>query len=78
MKTIIANYRYWVLSLIAAAGIIALVATPTDNAGTLAYIVTMLITKAIAVAAFGLFAHLFLLWQDKGEISELSDFCKEE
>ena len=78
MKTIITNYRYWLLSLIAAAGIIALVATPTDDSSTLAYIGTMLLTKGIAVAAFALFARLYMQWQEKGEISELSDLCKEE
>lgn len=78
MKTVITNYRYWLLTLIAAAGIIALVATPADDSSTLAYIGTMLLTKGIAVAAFALFARLFLLWQEKGVISELSDLCKEE
>lgn len=78
MKTLITNYRYWMLTLIAATGILFLVATPSRANNTFAYIGMLATTKLIAVAAFTLFGKLFVQWQREGKINELSDLCKDE
>lgn len=72
MKTIITNYRYWVLAMLIYPAITLLVGIPDDGGDIFRFLVLLLITKCAAVllafAAMLLFEH----WDKLGEIPELT------
>lgn len=72
MKSIVTNYRYWVLALLAAVAAIGLLAVPQDGIGAFRYIAVLLGTKTVGLLALIGSGLLFLRWKDAGEIPELT------
>lgn len=77
MKTIITNYRYWVLLALASVMIVGIVAVPNTDVSFSAFTVKLFVIKGVAFAAFLAFCHYYMKWKDEGSISELTDLEEE-
>lgn len=78
MKSIITNYRYWVLNLLSFIVIIGLVVTPQGDAGFLAYVAIAIGSKLTALVAATAFWLLYSHWHDNGTIPEMFHQADEE
>lgn len=78
MKSIITNYRYWVLTLLGFIIIFGLVAVPQDGIGFWKYAILLFGSKLAALMALIAYCLLYIHWQDMGEIPELTDYINEE
>ena len=78
MKSIITNYRYWVLNLLSFIVVIGLVVTPQGDAGFLAYVAIAIGSKLAALAAGVAFWLLYSHWYDNGTIPEMFHQADEE
>ena len=74
MKKIICNYRYWVLLIMGAIVMLGIAAVPVDELPFLSYVYVLVSSKLIAVAAGYIFYHLYLRWEKRGTIDELTNF----
>lgn len=72
MKTIITNYRYWVLAVLLCPAIVLLVGIPDDGGDIFRFIVLLLTTKCAAVLLAFAATMLFQHWNKQGEIPELT------
>lgn len=77
MKTIITNYRYWVLLALASVMIVGLVAVPSTDVSFSTFTAKLFVSKGVAFAAFLAFCHYYMKWKDEGSISELTDLEEE-
>lgn len=72
MKTIITNYRYWVLAVLLCPAIILLIGLPKDGADFFHFLVFIIITK-YAAFVLGFYAVLlYRRWSTNGKIPELT------
>ena len=74
MKKIICNYRYWVLLIMGAIAVLGIVAVPVDELPCVSWVYVLLSSKLIAVAAGYIFHRLYLRWEKRGTIDELTNF----
>ena len=74
MKKIICNYRYWVLLIMGTIAMLGIVAVPVDELPFLSYVYVLVSSKLIAVAAGYIFYYLYLRWEKRGTIEELTNF----
>lgn len=77
MKSIITNYRYWVLNLLGFIVIIGLVAVPKDGIGFWTYTALLFGSKFIALVALIAYCLLYMHWSDMGKIPELTNMTEE-
>lgn len=77
MKTIITNYRYWVLLALASVMIVGLVTVPSTDVSLSTFTAKLFVSKGVAFAAFLAFCHYYMKWKDEGSISELTDLEEE-
>lgn len=77
MKTIITNYRYWVLLALASVMIGGLVAMPSTDTSFSVFTVKLFVIKGVAFAALFAFCYYYMKWKDEGSISELTDLEEE-
>lgn len=73
-KKAITNFRYWLLFILAAVGIIGTFAVPQDELPLLSWLWVLVSTKAVGFGAFYLCAVLVKHWEARGTIQELTDF----
>ena len=78
MKSIITNYRYWVLALLVSIVSIGIVAVPQDNIGFWSYIALFLASKVVALVALIACDILYLHWNGNHKIPELAELIEEE
>lgn len=71
MLRIILNWRYWVLLAIGSVALIGIFGTPEDYEG-FAWWVAFFVSKAIGFYLGYLYFRLFMYWDDRNEIAELS------
>ena len=74
MKKIICNYRYWVLLILGTTAMLGIMAVPADELPFTSWLYILLSSKLIAVAAGYIFRHLYLRWESRGTIGELTNF----
>lgn len=74
MKKIICNYRYWVLMVLGTIAIVGIMAVPADELPITSWVYVLVSSKLIAVAAGYVFHRLYLRWEKRGTIAELTDF----
>ena len=77
MKSIITNYRYWVLTLLGFIVIVGLVAVPKDGIGFWTYTALLFGSKLIALVALIAYCLLYMHWSDVGKIPELTNMTEE-
>lgn len=77
-KSILTNYRYYILIIIASIAMVGIAAVPTNEHGILAYTFILLASKLGSIAALWLFLRLYIFWKDRGEIPELSNLENEK
>ena len=74
MKKIICNYRYWVLLILGTIVMLGIMAVPADELPFTSWLYTLVSSKLIAVAAGNIFHRLYLRWEGRGTIEELTNF----
>ncbi len=74
MKKIICNYRYWVLLIMGTIAMLGIMAVPVDELPFLSRVYVLVSSKLIAVAAGYIFHRLYLRWEKRGTIEELTKF----
>lgn len=74
MKKIICNYRYWVLLMLGTIAMAGITAVPVDELPFLSWVYVLVSSKLIAVAAGYIFHRLYLRWEKRGTIAELTNF----
>ena len=74
MKKIICNYRYWVLMVLGTLAMAGIMAVPADELPITSWGYVLVSSKLIAVAAGYVFRQLYLRWEKRGTIAELTDF----
>lgn len=74
MKKIICNYRYWVLMVLGTIAMAGIMAVPADELPITSWVYVLVSSKLIAVAAGYVFHRLYLRWEKRGTIAELTDF----
>ena len=74
MKKIICNYRYWVLMVLGTIAMVGIMAVPADELPITSRVYVLVSSKLIAVAAGYIFHRLYLRWEKRGTIAELTDF----
>lgn len=74
MKKIICNYRYWVLLILGTIAMVGIMAVPVDELPFLSWVYVLVSSKLIAVAADYIFHRLYLRWEKRGTIDELTNF----
>lgn len=77
MKSIITNYRYWVLTLLSFIIIFGLVAVPQDGIGFWAYTALLFGSKLVALIALIAYCLLYMHWSDMDKIPELTNMTEE-
>lgn len=77
MKSIITNYRYWVLTILGFIVIIGLIAVPKDGIGFWTYTALLFGSKLIALVALIVYCLLYMHWSDMGKIPELTNMTEE-
>lgn len=73
MKKILANYRYYVLVVLATIAILGIFAVPVDNLPFAQWCYTLISSKVIGFGAGYIIAKLIKRWEAKGTIPELMD-----
>lgn len=76
MKKAILNWRYWVYMALGGIGCIELFGVPADDSET--WFADMLLSKAIAAAAFYAMYKLITVWDKNGKIPEISEILNNE
>lgn len=74
MKKIICNYRYWVMLILAVIAVLDIMAVPADEVPFTSWLYMLVSSKLIAVAAGYIFRRLYLRWESRGTIDELTNF----
>lgn len=74
MKKIICNYRYWVMLILAVIVVLGIMAVPADEVPFTSWLYMLVSSKLIAVAAGYIFSRLYLRWERRGTIDELTNF----
>ena len=74
MKKIICNYRYLVLMVLGTIAMVGTMAVPADELPITSWVYVLVSSKLIAVAAGYIFHHLYLRWEKRGTIEELTNF----
>lgn len=74
MKKIICNYRYWVLMVLGTIAMVGIMAVPADELPITSWVYVLVSSKLIAVTAGYIFHRLYLRWEKRGTIAELTDF----
>ena len=74
MKKIICNYRYWVMLILAVIAVLGILAVPADEVPFTSWLYMLVSSKLIAVAAGYIFRRLYLRWESRGTIDELTNF----
>lgn len=77
MKTMLTNYRYYVLMALGFTMVASLIAVPNSEAPLKEFVVTLLATKAVTIVALIAYCHYYMKWKDEGSISELTDLEEE-
>lgn len=71
MKTILTNYRYYVLFALAVIAILGIFAVPIDGQPLIQWLYVLVSSKAIGFGAIYIVAKLTKRWEKKGTIPEL-------
>lgn len=71
MKTILTNYRYYVLFALAVIAILGIFAVPIDGQPLIQQFYVLISSKAIGFGAIHIIAKLTKRWEKKGTIPEL-------
>lgn len=74
---VLTNYRYYVLFVVFAVGMLGTFAVPDDNLPGCAWTWILFSTKAVGFAAFYLFGRLVNRWEKRGTIPELTKFTED-
>ena len=74
MKKIICNYRYWVMLILGVITVLGIMAVPADEVPFTSWLYMLVSSKLIAVAAGYIFSRLYLGWESRGTIDELTNF----
>lgn len=74
MKKIICNYRYLVLMVLGTIAMVGTMAVPADELPITSWVYVLVSSKLIAVAAGYIFRRLYLRWEKRGTIDELTNF----
>ena len=74
MKKIICNYRYWVLLILGTTAMLGIMAVPADELPFTSWLYMLVSSKLIGVAAGYIFHRLYLRWEKRGTIEELTNF----
>ena len=74
MKKINCNYRYWVMLILAVIAVLGIMAVPADEVPFTSWLYMLVSSKLIAVAAGYIFRRLYLRWESRGTIDELTNF----
>lgn len=74
MKKIIRNYRYWVLLIMGTIAMLGIMAVPADELPFTSWLYMLVSSKLIAVAASYIFHRLYIRWESRGTIEELTNF----
>lgn len=74
MKKIICNYRYLVLMVLGTIAMVGTMAVPADELPITSWVYVLVSSKLIAVVAGYVFHRLYLRWEKRGAIVELTDF----
>ncbi len=77
MLRIILNWRYWVLLAIGSVALIGIFGSPEEYEG-FAWWVAFIISKVIGFYFGYLYFRLFMYWDDRNEIAELSRLANME
>ena len=77
MKTMLTNYRYYVLMALGFIMVASLVAVPNSEAPLREFVVSLLATKAVTIAALIAYCHYYMKWKDEGKIEELVNMEEE-
>lgn len=77
MKKIICNYRYWVMLILAVIAVLGIMAVPADEVPFTSWLYMLVSSKLIAVAAGYIFSRLYLRWESRGTIDELTNFVSD-
>ena len=78
MKSIVTNYRYWVLFTLNNIMILGIIAFPKESVSNLAYVAILIGSKLVALVALVAFCLLYIKWKDQGTITELTKIMEEE
>ena len=74
MKKIICNYRRWALLILGVIVVLGILAAPADELPFTSWLYMLVSSKLIAVAAGYIFHRLYLRWEGRGTIEELTNF----
>lgn len=73
MKKILANYRYYVLAILATVAILGIFAVSVDDLPFAQWLYTLVSSKVIGFGAVYIIAKLTKRWEKLGTIPELMD-----
>lgn len=76
MKSIVMNWRYYVLASLAFVAALGIFAVPEENLSLAAWFGILLASKAVGAVAFYALFKLISVWDGKGLIPELSNIIK--
>lgn len=68
-RKMIANWRYYPLAILAAAGIMGIISEPTSDGAE--WTLTLIVSKSIGAAAIYAAVRLYKYWDARGEVDEL-------
>ena len=75
---ILKNYRYYVLLILGAIGLIGLLSAPSDELTADLWFAILVATKVTGIAFLYLAAVLYIYWRRAGKISSLNELIKEQ
>ena len=78
MKKAFLNWRYYAMMAIGFIVILGVFSTPEEDLPMLKWLFTLLWTKSVGIGAGYLAYRLFVHWDSKGLIPELSKLAEEE
>lgn len=78
MKKIVNVWRYVTLALLMLAALLCFMATPTNSLSLGAFLLSLIVSKALCVLFFWLCYVLYNLWNERGHMDELNDLFKEK
>lgn len=77
MKSVVTNWRYYVLASLAFVAALGIFAVPEEHLPLAAWFGILLASKAVGAAAFCGLLKLIIVWDGQGLIPELSNLIKE-
>lgn len=77
MKSIISNFRYYVLAALAFIAFVGILSTPADELPLTEWLYGLLTSKAVGFGAIYVIVKLYKRWNAGGKIKELNDMLEE-